>query len=277
MKTLSLLAPERGATVASSCIGVFDSGVGGLSVLRALHQRLPDTPMIYVGDVSNAPYGQLSATEVITRSTQIVQWLLDQGAQMIVVACNTATVLAIEALRARWPRLVFVGVEPGVKPAAARSRTRRIAVMATPATAESARLRHLITRYAEDAHVQVQPCDDLASVIERGVLAGPALLEVLRPYCDAISAAQIDTVVLGCTHYAFVEDSIRALLGPGITLIDTATAIAERTASLWEQVPPLLVVSPTVRAMSTGASDTMRSLLARCPDLEAIAVEPLRL
>ncbi len=277
MKTTSLLAPERGAPAMPPCIGVFDSGVGGLTVLRALHQRLPGTPMIYVGDVSHAPYGQRSAKEVIARSTQIVQWLADQGAQMIVVACNTATVLAIEALRARWPGLVFVGVEPGVKPAVARSRTRRIAVMATPATAASERLRHLITRYAEDAHVHVQPCHDLASVIERGVLAGPALLEVLQPYCDAILAASVDTVVLGCTHYAFVEDSIRSLLGPGITLIDTATAVAERTASMWEQAPPLFVANPTIRITRTGESGTMQLLLSRCPDLETTGVEPLTL
>jgi glutamate racemase len=277
MKTTSLLAPERGAPAMPPCIGVFDSGVGGLTILRALHQRLPGTPMIYVGDVSHAPYGQRSATEVIARSTQIVQWLADQGAQMIVVACNTATVLTIEALRARWPRVVFVGVEPGVKPAAARSRMRRIAVMATTATAASERLRHLIARYAADAHVHVQPCHDLASVIERGVLTGPALLEVLQPYCDAILAAPVDTVVLGCTHYAFVEDSIRSLLGPGITLIDTATAVAERTASLWEQLPPLFIANPAVRVTSTGAPGTMQLLLARCQGLETTEVEPLTL
>jgi glutamate racemase len=262
------------------CIGVFDSGVGGLSILRALRQRLANTSMLYVGDVAHAPYGGRAASEVVDRSTTIVEWLAGQGAQMIVVACNTATVLGIEALRARWPTLVFVGVEPGVKPAATRSRTRRIAVMVTAATAASERLRHLIERYAADVHVHVQACTGLADAIERGVLDGPALLDVLRPHCDAVRAANVDTVVLGCTHYPFVEESIRALLGPGITLIDTASAIADRAASLWEQAPPVFEPAPRLRVISTGATATMRLLLRACPGMEGTApgtgIEPVR-
>ena len=256
-------------------IGVFDSGVGGLSILRALRERLPDASMIYIGDVAHAPYGDRSTVHVIERSVQIAEWPAARGAAIIVVACNTATVLAIEALRARWPKLVFVGVEPGVKPAAARSRTRRIAVMATAATAGSDRLRHLIARYAEDAHVHVQPCPGLADAIERGVLRGPALLDVLAPHCDRIRAANVDTVVLGCTHYPFVEASIRALLGSEVTVIDTATAIAERSAALWEQAPPVFDGSSMVRVFSTGAAGTMQFLLAQCPGLAHIEVEVL--
>ncbi len=263
------------AAPAAPYIGVFDSGVGGLSILRALRERLPDASMIYVGDVAHAPYGDRSADEVIRRSSQIVEWLAARGATMIVVACNTATVLAIEALRARWPALVFVGVEPGVKPAAARSRTRRIAVMATVATASSERLRHLIARCAEDVHVHVQPCPGLAEVIERGVLQGPTLLDVLKPHCDAIRAANVDTVVLGCTHYPLVEASIRELLSAEVAVIDTATAIAERSASLWEQSLPAFGAPPVVRVLSTGATDTIRLLLAQCPGVDHIAVEVL--
>ena len=271
--TLELLELE--ATRSAPCIGVFDSGVGGLSILHALRKRLPDAPMVYVGDVAHAPYGDRPADEVIERSALIVEWLAAQRATLIVIACNTATVLAIEALRARWPKLVFVGVEPGVKPAAARSRTRRIAVMATAATASSERLRHLIARYAEDAHVHVQPCPGLADAIERGELQSPELLDVLRPYCDAIRAADVDTVVLGCTHYPFVEATLRELLGGEITVIDTATAIAERSASLWEQSLPAFDASPTVRVMSTGATATMQLLLARCAGLDRPLVEVL--
>jgi glutamate racemase len=264
-------APQAG------CIGVFDSGVGGLSILRALRLRLPDVSMLYVGDVAHAPYGARPPDEVVARGVRIVEWLTGEGAQMIVVACNTATVLAIETLRARWPKRVFVGVEPGVKPAAARSRNRRIAVMVTEATAASERLRHLIARYADDALVHVQPCPGLASAIERGLLDGPELLDLLRPSCDAIRAAGADTVVLGCTHYAFVEASIRALLGTGVTLIDTAAAVAERSASLWEQGTPRFTPSPTLRVTSTGATDTMQQLTARCPELGGIGVEAQRL
>ena len=271
----SLELLELDAVPAESCIGVFDSGVGGLSILRALRERLPDASFIYVGDVAHAPYGDRSAHEVIGRSLQIVEWLVSRGATMIVVACNTATLLAIEALRARWPGLVFVGVEPGVRPAATRSRTRRIAVMATLATANSQRLRHLITRYAEDTHIHVQPCPGLADAIERGLVQGPALLDVLKPHCDAIRTANVDTVVLGCTHYPFVEASIRALLGDEVMIIDTAMAIAERSAALWKRPLPLLGQSPNLRVISTGAAETMQLLLARCPGLAHLTVELL--
>lgn len=270
---MDLVEPE--ALTPAPCIGVFDSGVGGLSILRALRARLHDASMIYVGDVAHAPYGDRSAAHVVDRSLQVAAWLAAHGASMIVVACNTATVLAIEALRARWPELVVVGVEPGVKPAVARSRTRRIAVMATAATADSERLRHLIARYAGNAHVHVQPCPGVVDAIERGQLHGSALVDVLAPHCAAISAANVDTVVLGCTHYPFVEASIRKLLGAEIAVVDTATAIAERCASLWEQSTPAFAGSPTVRVMSTGPTRTMQSLLGQCRGLEHIAVEVL--
>ncbi len=256
-------------------IGIFDSGVGGLSILRALHERVGQAPMIYVGDVANAPYGDRPAQRVVERSQEVAAWLIDQGAALIVIACNTATVLAIESLRSRWPSIVFVGVEPGVKPAAARSRTRRIGVMTTSATARSARLRHLIERYASDAHVHVQACTGLADVIERGVVGGAELRDALTPHCEALRTAAIDTVVLGCTHYPFVETTIRELLGPNIAVIDTATAVAERTASLWEELAPACDEAAPARVISTGAIATMAQLLLQCPGLEETEVEVL--
>jgi glutamate racemase len=255
-------------------IGVFDSGVGGLSVLRALHRRLPAASMIYLGDSAHAPYGERPVAEVLERCERIVAYLASQGATLIVIACNTATVLAVGRLRARWPALVFIGVEPGVKPAALQSRTRRVAVMATPATAASARLRELIAQLASDVHVQVQPCPGLAAAIERGALQGRELHTVLQPCCDAVRAAEVDTVVLGCTHYAFVADAIQAALGADITLIDTATAVAERAASLWP-AEAAEARPATVRIFSSGATDTMALLLQQCPGLEQTAVEAL--
>lgn len=267
---LKLEAPPQ-----APLIGVFDSGVGGLSILRALHHRIPNASITYVGDVGHSPYGDRSAEEVLALSMRIVDWLATQGAKLIVVACNTATVLTIEALRARWPRLVFVGVEPGVKPAAARSRTRRIAVMTTAATSHSVRLRHLIARYAQGMHVHVQPCPGLVDAIEQGVLDGPELIGVLKPHCDAILAANVDTVVLGCTHYPFIEGTIRSLLGEHVSVIDTASAIADRCAALWEQSVPAFDASPTMRAFSTGSTRTMHRLLSQTPGLDQIAAEVL--
>jgi glutamate racemase len=173
--------------------------------------------------------------------------------------------------------LVFIGVEPGVKPAAARSTTRRIAVMSTAATARSDRLRHLIARYAEDVHVHVQACHGLASVIERGLLEGQVLDRVLRPHCDAIRAAGVDTVVLGCTHYALVDTAIRAAMGDGVTLIDTAQAVADRSATLWSHRLPAFDPSPRVRILSTGATEAMQRLAVSCAGLREARAERLEL
>ena len=264
---------DRAEHAQIDCIGVFDSGVGGLSVLAALRQRLPGVAMRYIGDVAHAPYGERSIADVTRRCVALTECLLADGARGVVVACNTATVLAIDALRARWPHIAFVGVEPGVKPAAARSRTRRIAVMATPATAASDRLRLTIARHAGGVHVHIQPCAELANAIERGIVAGPALLAILRPLCDQIRAAAVDTVVLGCTHYRFVAATIQELLGPDVELIDTAIAIAERAASIWQPAFAPDDQNASVRVTSTGSTDTMQALLRECPSLHGIEVE----
>lgn len=246
-------------------------------MLRALHWRLPSAPMVYIGDVSHAPYGERPAAEVFERCERIVGYLQECGARIVVVACNTATVTGITPLRRRWPGLTFVGVEPGIKPAAAYSRSRRIAVMTTPATATSERLRQLIADHAAGAVVHVVPCPGLATAIERGATHGPELLDVLRPWCDRVREADVDTLVLGCTHYPFVAATIRSLIGEGVTLIDTASAIAERVASLWRGADAAPDGATGVRVMSTGSIDTMRLLLAQCPGLQATAVQPLAL
>lgn len=256
-------------------IGVFDSGVGGLSVLRKLRRRLPGASMVYVGDGAFAPYGSRPAVQILARCERIVGHLAGQGARLIVVACNTATVQAIDSLREHWPALTFVGVEPGIKPAVAVSRSGRIAVMATPATLQSARLRQLVEHHAAGASVLLQPCPGLADVIEAGELDGPALLAVLTPYCDRITQAGVDTVVLACTHYAFVTDAIRRLLGPGVTLIDTAAAVAERAANVWADADSRGALM--LRAQSTGDPRTMRRLLLQCAGFESAEVEPLTL
>jgi len=260
------------AIASTPCIGVFDSGVGGLSVLDALRRRLPHAPLVYVGDVAYAPYGERHPGQVVDRCQHIVERLALLGARVIVVACNTATVLGIAAMRQRWPALRFVGVEPGVKPAVAVTRTKRIAVMATPATAASARLRHLIEAFASGVHVHVQPCPGLAATIERGVHAGPELTAVLAPLCDSIRAAQVDTVVLGCTHYPFVADAIRAQLGNEIRLIDTAVPVAERVAVVRGHPD---AGPASVRVLSTGAMGAMSSLVQRCSTLRGVCVEHL--
>ena len=258
------------ATASPSLIGVFDSGVGGLTVLDALRRRLPQARLVYVGDVAYAPYGERDPSYVVQRCHRIVAHLAALGARVIVVACNTATVITIEDLRRSWPDLCFVGVEPGVKPAAVRTANRRIAVMATPTTAASARLRHLIAEFAQGVHVQVQPCPGLVALIERGVLDGSTLQDTLAPLCADLRTAGVDTVVLGCTHYPFVAEAIQAALGSHVALIDTATAVAERVAQVncGGDAP-----APQLRVISTGHSTAMALLLPRCRHLEQVEIE----
>jgi glutamate racemase len=245
----------------AALIGVFDSGVGGLSVLRALRERLPQVSLLYVADSAYAPYGPRTAEDITARSERVVRHLVNRGASMIVVACNTATTAAIGHLRAAWPDLPFVGVEPGIKPAVARSRSKRVAVMATTATVNSLRVRKLVELHGQGAHVHLQACPGLVDAIEAGKTEGPALAAVLQPFCESILAADVDTVVLGCTHYPFIADKIRALLGPGVELIDTASAIAERAATQWKS--GIEGRAPALRLQSTGDPSVMTMLARR--------------
>lgn len=253
-------------------IGVFDSGVGGLSVLDALRHRLPRAALCYLGDVAYAPYGERSDDAITSRCDRIVHHLVERGARIVVVACNTATVLTIATLRARFPDIAFVGVEPGVKPAAAQSRARRIAVMATPATSRSARLRHLIDAHAAGVQTHVEPCPGLADAIERGFVDGPELRALLQPHVDRVRASGADTVVLGCTHYPFAAELLQSMLGPAVTLLDTAAAVATRVAAVCGDPG---AGDARLDVASTGATEAMRMLLARCRHLEDVTVETL--
>lgn len=213
-------------------IGVFDSGVGGLSVLRALRSRMPAAPLIYVADSGHAPYGERDDAFVIDRAVRVTEHLLDRGAKLIVVACNTATAVAIEALRTRWPATRFVGVEPGLKPALAASRNGRIGVMATRATLASARFRRLVEQHARGVELHLQACVGLARALESGDPDGGEVRSLVNHHVAPLRAAGVDVVVLGCTHYPFAASWIQQALGPEVVLIDTADAVARRAVEL---------------------------------------------
>lgn len=213
-------------------IGVFDSGVGGLSVLRALRERMPEAELLYVADSGHAPYGEKTDAFVAERSLAIARFLLEQGAQLLVVACNTATAAAVHALREAHPDVPIVGIEPGLKPAVALSAQGRVGVMATTGTLRSERFRHLVERHGGQAQVHLQPCPGLAAAIETGDLDTPALRELVDTFCAPLRAAGVDTVVLGCTHYPFVAPLISQAMGPRVTLVDTSEAVARQTVRL---------------------------------------------
>ena len=217
-------------------VGVFDSGIGGLSILQALRDELPQSRFIYIADSGHAPYGERSDAYVTTRSRAIMAELLSQQVQALVIACNTATAVAIEQLRADYPDLTIIGVEPALKPALALSQTRRIGVMATRSTLASAKFQTLLASLAGQAEFVVQACDGLADAIERS--AGNDDTSDIQALCAKYTQAmgsfgtdsgQIDTLVLGCTHYPFATEQLRELLGTQVQLVSNGPAVARQT------------------------------------------------
>jgi glutamate racemase len=242
------------------CIGVFDSGVGGLSVLRALHGQWPRAPLLYVADSGHAPYGERSPAHVLARSRRIMVHLRAEGAAGMVIACNTATAIAVQALRAQCPDFPIVGVEPGLKPAAAATRNGRIGVMATPGTLSSDRFARLAASQAQGVVVVPRPCPGLARLIEAGDLQAPELLDHIEAHAAALRAAGVDTVVLGCTHYAFVRAQIQSAMGPQVHVVDTAEAVARHAVrSLQGRVAES---DAPARLHTTGDPERLRAIAA---------------
>lgn len=215
---------------------MFDSGIGGLSILKALRAELPHEHFIYVADSGHAPYGERDGAHVLARSRAIARHLAGQNVKALVIACNTATAAAIDCLRAEHPGLPIIGVEPALKPALALSKTGRIGVLATRSTLASARFGALLASQAAHASFVVQACDGLADAIERSAETGDTA-ETIALCVRYIRAAgqfgtkenQIDTLVLGCTHYPFASVQLRALLAPQVQIIDNSQAIARQT------------------------------------------------
>jgi len=212
-------------------IGVFDSGVGGVSVLRELRTALPRNNMVYVADSKYAPYGTKPPEFIRERSSAIVRFLVAQRqSTVVVVACNTATTHAVDLLRRDFPAVPIVGTEPAIKPAARTTRSGVVGILATGATLSGERVTNLIERNAEGIEVVTQPCPGLVELVEAGDLSGPDTLGLLRRYTRPLIARGVDGIVLGCTHYSFLRPAIQRLVGPSVTLFDSAAAIARQTA-----------------------------------------------
>lgn len=217
-------------------IGVFDSGVGGLSVLKSIRELLPFQPILFFGDQGHVPYGSRSLEEVRAFSKGITEFLLDLGSAMIVVACNTASAAALHFLREQFPKVKFVGMEPAVKPAAEQTRTGVVGVLATPATFQGQLYASVVERFAHDVRILQDTCPGLVSEIEAGHLAGEETRSILEKALRPMLAQNIDTIVLGCTHYPFVIPLIQEITGPGVRVIDPAPAIARQTARILEEI-----------------------------------------
>jgi glutamate racemase len=236
-------------------IGVFDSGVGGLSVWREIVRQLPNESTLYLADRAHVPYGNRGGGEVRDFCAAISDYLLAQGCKAIVVACNTASAVALQDLRERFAGVPILGLEPAVKPAVTLSQTRVVGVMATPATFQGRLFRATVGRFARDVTVVEQVCLGLADWVESG--ASEAELEpLLRGFLAPMLAANADTIVLGCTHYPFVIDTIRRLAGPDLRVIDPAPAVAAHLARVLSQdnLTASADAKPSHRFLSTGSA-----------------------
>lgn len=216
-------------------IGIFDSGIGGLSVLRHIQAQLPHEKLLYFADQAHVPYGSRSAAEITRFSETISRFLLERGARLIVVACNTASAAALTYLRDAFPATPFVGMEPAVKPGAAQTRNGRLGILATKGTFNSRRYAQLTARFAQGIQVFEDPCPGLVELIEAGRLDSPETERLLRACLQPMLAAGVDTLALGCTHYPFVAPLIRRIAGPDIVIIDPAPAVARQTARVLKE------------------------------------------
>jgi glutamate racemase len=236
-------------------IGIFDSGVGGLSVLRHIHHLLPDKRLLYFADQAHVPYGQRPAGEIRFLSDRITRFLLQKGASLIVVACNTATAAAIDHLRKTFHDVPFVGMEPAVKPGVTHSNNGKIGVLATAGTFESQRYASLLARFAGDVAAFESDCPGLVELIEAGELESKETKRILETAVRPMLASEVDTLVLGCTHYPFVQPLVERIAGPTVTVIDPAPAVARQVKRMLDQLDPRTErtdSSEPIRLFTTG-------------------------
>ncbi len=255
-------------------IGIFDSGIGGLSVLRHVRTLLPDESLLYFADSGFAPYGEKPEAVIVERAVSIAAFLLTQNIKALVVACNTATAAAIAGLRARYPELPVIGVEPGLKPAASLTRSGTIGVLATANTLASEKFLKLQSQVAQDARVTflLQPCNGLAHQIEKGELSSRETQQLVEHYVTPLVAQHADTLVLGCTHYPFVEQLIREVAGPEVSIVDTGEPVARQLQRLLEHRDLLRQIPATDRLMAytTGSSSTLSLAFSKLLRLDAL-------
>jgi glutamate racemase len=242
-------------------IGIFDSGIGGLTVAAAIRQALPAERLLYFGDNAHVPYGERTAEEIQALSTAITDALVAKGCHAIVVACNTASSAALVALRHKYPHLPIVGMEPAVKPAVEHTRTGVVGVLATKATVEGRALADVVERFAQGVEVIRQPCTGLAQRIDAGQFDGPELEALLRGWVEPMLERNIDALVLGCTHYPLVRPLIERIAGSGVRVIEPSLAIARRLGQLLPPAAPN--ASGSLECWTSGEPEHFRSVLAR--------------
>ena len=243
-------------------IGVFDSGLGGLSVLSSIAQALPNADLVYLADTAHVPYGNKDDAFIRERVLRIGRHLVDLGCTMIVVACNTATAAAVSTLRASLPGIPVIGVEPGVKPAASASKSGRIVVLATTSTARSERLARLIRRHAGTLLVDVLPCPGWATRVETLQFDDSGFAQSARRHLAPALDAGADQIVLGCTHYAFLAPVLEPIIVGRAQLVDVADAVARQCLRLRRKTAPAANGQGRLTLLATADAERLQAALA---------------
>ena len=244
-------------------MGIFDSGVGGLSVLRAVREQMPKESIIYFGDQGHVPYGSRSMEQIQNFSEGITKFLLEQNAKIIIVACNTAAAAALKYLREKFPDVQFVGMEPAVKPAAEHTQIGKVGVLATPATFQGALYASVVERFANGVELLQSTCPGLVQEIEMGNLDGLETRRILEDALLPMLEKNIDTVVLGCTHYPFVIPLIKQIVGENVRVIDPAPSVARQARRLLEagRMMNQSRSKGAVRFYTSGDQESLKSML----------------
>jgi glutamate racemase len=251
-------------------IGMFDSGVGGLSVLREARAILPEADFVYVADRGRAPYGSRPLAEVQRFSREIAAWLLERGCTTLVVACNTASAAALDDLRLEIAGVPIVGMEPAVKPAVAATGSGVVGVFATAATFQGRLFESVVSRFGRDADVITRACPEWVGLVEAGLVAGPEVESAVRVCLQPVLEAGADALVLGCTHFSFLAGAIRAVAGPGVAIIDPAPAVAMQVGRVAADTSG----SGALAMAASGDVDLFVDLARRLAGITADRVDP---
>ena len=255
-----MLDKSLSSNKSSHAIGIFDSGVGGLSIAKCITDLLPNEQIIYVADSAYAPYGDISVGQIQLRVNTITAWLINQNVKAVVIACNTATVNAIEQLRKKFS-IPIIGVEPAIKPAAELSKKNKVAILVTQATAKHQRFLALIAKHKKTSQVIVQACPGLVELVEAGKVNSSDCESLLKKYLFPLMNQGIDTLVLGCTHYPFLRQQINQITGHSMTIMETAKPVTEQLKRRLAQNDLLASCSlPSHRFLSTKNCATQQQI-----------------
>jgi glutamate racemase len=267
--------PSEHPAEGRACIGVLDSGVGGLCVVRAIHQALPDHPTVFCADQAHLPYGPRDAAEIRGFVRAITRFLLAHDAVVVVVACNAASAASLTYLRDEFPTIPFVGMEPAVKPAVEATRSGVIGVLTTQATADGPLYARVLSRFAGNVRVMTQVAPELVHIVEANSQHTPESRAIIQAYLKPMLEAGVDQIALACTHFPFLAETIQEMVGPDVGLIDPSAAIARQVSRIWPQ--DVIPGRKDNLYFTSGSTDNLRRMLKTLIGVDTAAVDGMSL